>query len=199
MVTQLTPGEDDHSAIMACIGFVCVQWALLENNLLGILANTERVTIPQAAILFGSLDMKPRLNMAINLATFHKWKPPLLKRLRNLRSDIDMAKLIDRRNLLVHGVHKDSAKPQHFILYTPRRSGTAQEEEWSILMAYDLGNEIQKMALEAWAILQDHASWAGSEHGAEHGSSQLVATQTGILARLKQYVRSRRDHRERRK
>ena len=54
MVTQLTPGDDDGAATMACIGFVCIQWALLEANLLAVLAACQGVTIEEAAILFGS-------------------------------------------------------------------------------------------------------------------------------------------------
>lgn len=68
MVTQFVPGQDDNAAIMACIGNVCIQWALLEQNIMGILGACPNCPLEEVAILFGGLDMKPRLNMAIKIA-----------------------------------------------------------------------------------------------------------------------------------
>lgn len=159
MAKPLTPGEDDQAATMACIGFVCVQWALLENNLLGLLAVAQNIPIDEAAIIFGGLDMRPRLNSAILLAEHHKWRPPLLKRLRNLRDTIKKADLIDRRNMLVHGVHNTSEKPETFILYSPRKRGAAQHEEWTVKDAHNVGLAIHEVAMEAYAILTAYGVW----------------------------------------
>jgi hypothetical protein len=153
MATPFTPGVDDKAATMACIGFVCVQWALLENNLLGLLATAQNILIEEAAIIFGGLDMRPRLNTAILLAEHHKWLPPLQKRLKELRAAIDKAKLIDRRNMLVHGVHKEADKPETFVLYSPRKKGSAQQEIWTVGDAYNVGLAIQTAATEVHAIL----------------------------------------------
>lgn len=191
MVTQLTPGVDDQSAIMACVGHVCVQWALLENNLLGVLAASQNITVDEAAILFGSLDMRPRLAKAIGLAEFHRWKPPLKKRLRDLRGGMDKLKLIDRRNMLIHGVHSQSTKPLHFNLYSPRLSGDAQRQEWSIQDAITLGDQVRYAALEAHAIFAEYGRWKFGENGLENAVSEFVAAPTGLLARIKQYFSPR--------
>ena len=131
MAVQLSPGVSEEAAIMACIGHVCVQWALLENNIIAVLCACQNIPTDEAAILFGSLDMKPRLNMAINLARYHKWPRNLVTNLENLRKAIDKAKLIDRRNMIVHGVHRQHEAEQTVTLYTPRRSGSAQYENWT--------------------------------------------------------------------
>lgn len=191
MVTQLTPGVDDQSAIMACIGYVCVQWALLENNLLGVLAASQNVTIDEAAILFGSLDMRPRLTKAIGLAEFHCWKQPLKKRLRDLRGGIDKLKMSDRRNMLIHGVHSESTKPQHFNLYSPRLSGDAQREEWSIQEAITLGDQVRYAAIEAHAIFVEYGRWKFGDNGPENTESQVVAVPAGLIARIKQHFSAR--------
>lgn len=164
MADQFVPGVDDKAATMACVGFVCVQWALLENNLLGLLAAAQNIPIDEAAIIFGGLDMKPRLNTAILLAEHHKWKPPLLKRLKELRDAIDKAKLVDRRNMLIHGVHSDSDKPETFILYSPRKKGSAQREEWTVKDAHNIGLAIQAVALEAHAIFSAYGKWKFGDH-----------------------------------
>lgn len=197
MGTQLTPGVDDQSAIMACIGHVCIQWALLENNILAVLCTCQNVSTEEAAILFGGLDMKPRLGMAINLATHHKWHPSLIKRLRSLRTAIDKAKLVDRRNIIVHGVHKASDKAQTFTLYSPRRNGSAQHEDWTILEAHALGVEIHAAGLEAWAIFEDYGKWKFGDHPPENSQSQIVTTPPGLLARIKQHFRPRFNHKGR--
>ena len=191
MVTQLTPGVDDQSAIMACIGYVCIQWALLENNLLGVLSASQKITIDEASILFGSLDMRPRLTKAIGLAEFHRWSQPLKKRLRDLRAGIDKLKLNDRRNMLIHGVHSESTKPQHFILYSPRLSGDAQREEWSIQDAIILGDQVRFAALEAHAIFVAYGQWKFGKDGPKNFASEFVAAPIGVIASIKQYFSAR--------
>lgn len=191
MPTQLIPGKDDHAAMMACIGHVCVQWSLLENNLLGILSAAQGIDMTEAAILFGGLDMKPRLNMAMLLARHHKWKPPLQKRLKALRQFIQDEDLANHRNLLVHGVHKASPTPQHFMLYTPRRSGPAQETDMSILRAYEIGHTIGKAANEAWSIFDDYGRWKFGDHRPETKPSQTDDSKPSIFARIKQRISAR--------
>lgn len=191
MPTQLVPGEDDVAAVSACIGNICIQWALLENNLMAILAACQDIPFDEAALLFGSLDMKPRLNMAILLSRHHKWPPPLIKRLEGLRTNIDKAKMIDRRNLAVHGVHSMSDLPQTFRLYTPRRKGSAQREEWSILDAYKLGQEAQAAALEAYDIFAEYGRRKFGQHPTEDFGSDLMTAPALRRSRLKQYLRAR--------
>jgi hypothetical protein len=96
-MTWLQQGKEDHVAIMATVGHVCVHWALLELNLLTLLAAVENIHLDEAALLFGGLDMRQRLCKAIDVAEYHKIKPSLTKRLRVLRRAIDKKKIVDRR------------------------------------------------------------------------------------------------------
>lgn len=195
MPTQLVPGEDDVAAVMACVGHVCIQWSLLEQTLIIILGTCQSIPPDEAAIVFGGLDMKPRLNLAINLAEHHKWPPPLVKRLRKLRADIDKEKLVDKRNIIVHGVQCASELPQSFKLYTPRRKGDAQEETWSILEAHALGEAIHTAHKEAYAIFEEYGRLKLGDHRPIHTSGEVVAAQPrSIVARLKQYLRTRLDN-----
>jgi hypothetical protein len=191
MPTQLIPGEDDEAAIMAAIGHVCIQWALLENNLMAILTACQSTSWDEAALLFGSLDMKPRLNTAILLARHHKWPPPVVKRLESLRTNIDKSKLVDRRNLIVHGVHSASDLPQSFNLYTPRRKGEAQHETWTVMDAYRVGQEARAAALEAYDIFAEYGRRKFGRDPAENFGSQLMTAPALRRARIKQYVRAR--------
>ena len=194
MAVPLNPGEDDQIAIMAAIGHVCVQWALLENNLLAVLSAIEGMPVPQTTIVFGALDMKPRLNMAINLADHHNIHPPLRARLRKLRKTMDDAKLADRRNRLVHGVHKLSDQPHSFKLFMPRLKGDAQHKDVSVGDAYNLGIEIKAAGDEAWSIFEDYGKWRFGDHRTENGGGELVATPIGRIARIKQYLSARFNH-----
>lgn len=191
MAAKLVPGEDDQAAIMACIGNVCIQWSLLEQNILAVLAACQNIHLSEAAILFGGLDMKPRLGMAINLAEHHRWHPLLLRRLRALRTNIDKSKLVDRRNLIVHGVHSASEGPQAFSLYTPRRKGDAQREEWTVMDAYRLGIEIQQANLEAYEIFLEYGRWKFPDHFTENTGREVVAAPPRRVTRIKQYIRAR--------
>ena len=177
--------------MMAAIGHVCVQWALLENNLLAILATCQTIPLEEAAIIFGSLDMKPRLNHAILLTRHHRWPRPLQTRIEALRKNIDKSKLVDRRNLIVHGVHSASDLPHSVNLYTPRRKGTAQNETWSVMDAYRIGEEVKAAALEAWDIYAEIGRIKFGEDFDEHLGGEFVAAPALRRARLKQYLRSR--------
>lgn len=192
MAVKFVPGEDDEAAILVCIGNVCLQWSLLEINLMAILQACQGVDLKEGAILFGGLDMKPRLNMAINLAVHHKWPPPLIKRLRNLRSAIDKAKLSDRRNMVVHGAQSRSEVPTKTInLYSPRRSGDAQREDWSVQDAHLLGSEINAAAREAWDIFESYGRWKFGDNRLVDQSGEIVAAPIGRFTRFKQYLSAR--------
>ena len=188
MAVSLTPGVDDQVAIMAGIGHVCVQWSLLENNILAVLCAIENLAIAEASIVFGSLDMKPRLNMAVNLAAHHKIDRTLQTRLRNLRTAMDKAKLAERRNRLVHGVHKASPEPKTFTLYMPRLKGDAQHEDVSVMDAYELGIAIKAAGDEAWSIFEDYGTWKFGDHRLESHSGEFMAAPPGRFTRFKQYI-----------
>lgn len=102
MPTQLTPGEDDQAAIMVCIGYICVQWALLETTILHIAGYIEQMVPDEAYIVFGGLDIRPRLGMAINLSRFHGYPTSLTNQLSNLRKEMTASDIANRRNTAVH-------------------------------------------------------------------------------------------------
>lgn len=191
MVTQLVPGVDDLAANMAAIGHVCIQWSLCENNILAVLCAIEGLNIDHAAIVFGGLDMKPRLNMAINLATHHKIDPRLKTRLRNLRTAMDKANLADRRNRAVHGVQKASETPHTFTMYMPRLKGDAQHRDVSIMEMHQLGLEIKQAGDEAWSIFEAYGLWKFGKDGPKNITSEFMTAPTGIIASIKQYFRAR--------
>jgi hypothetical protein len=194
MPTQLVPGEDDHSAVMALIGHICVQWARLENTLLGLCAVCTRLSPEEAFLTFGGLDMRPRLNMAINLATHHKMQPHLLKRLRGIRETISKKKLDDKRNQAVHGVHSDSDLPQHIRLTMVRWGGDKRVQDVSIIDLHSTGREICDLANECYSILMAHVERLDTDHFREYGSSEFVETNPSIWGKIKQYARSCINH-----
>lgn len=163
-ITKLIPGKDDKVAIMACVGHVCIQWSLLENNILRFLAVLEGVKFDHAAIMFGGMDMKPRLGTAINLAQFHKIHHPLQRRLVNLRKRMEKDNLQDRRNLVVHGVHEGSERPHSFKLYMPRLKGDQKNAEISVSDVILLGLEIKAAGDEISSIMLDYVDWKMRDH-----------------------------------
>ena len=97
------PGE---IAIKTCIADVCLQWSRLEMTIMGLICQIEPMEMEKAYIVFGGLDILPRINMAINLARFNKIPPPIIKRIVAARKSLQDG-LMDRRNQVVHGAHKD--------------------------------------------------------------------------------------------
>jgi hypothetical protein len=176
MPTQLVPGEDDGAAIMATIGHICIQWARLESTLLGICAVLARTPPSEAFIIFGGLDMRPRLNMAVNLARHHKMERKLLDRLTTIRVTITKEKLDDKRNQAVHGAHSDSTTPQHVKLTMARWSGDKRDQEISIAELHKTGLRLNDLANEAYLILIAYVESLGVNHSRENANDTFVKT-----------------------
>lgn len=84
-------------------GQVCNKWAYLEYLLSNVIWWMLKLDKPTGMIVTGGLDMLPRLNMAINLGRHLKVDRKLITVLIELRGALQND-LIDRRNLIVHGV-----------------------------------------------------------------------------------------------
>ena len=179
---------------MACIGHICVQWALLENNLLGLTGIISNMPIEEAYIVFGGLDMRPRLNMAVNLSRHHKLHPPLLKRLLAVRDAVSKNKIDEKRNRAIHGVHQISEKPLHVSLTMARWSGDKRTTDVSIADLHKSGFDILDLAQEVWAIIQAYGIWKFGEHRPENTVSQFVKASPSLWLKIKQYARTRINH-----
>ncbi len=193
-MTVLEPGIDDQTAILVGIGHICLQWALLEHNLLAVLSAIEAQSLDRAAIIFAGLDMRQRLCKAIDLADYHKIHPPLRKRLRDLRASIDKSKTVDHRNRAVHGVHKASDRPHSVVLTMPRIKGEARHQHWSVADLYILSRQIKAFGDEAWSIYSDYGAWKFGEHRPEDQFGEFVAARPSVWLKFKQNFSARRDH-----
>ena len=136
----MEPPEDNmsHLKVMAGIGGVCVQWAFLEHLVLGMITTNEGMNLDRVYLMFGSLNMKPRLDMAINLARAAKTPVPLIQRIEAVRKALRDERLADRRNQAVHGVNKAAAQPDSIQLTMPRWSEPRRTETVTVLDLYQL-------------------------------------------------------------
>src|SRR4051794_1451847 len=56
------------NVFLSAIGHICLQWALLEQSVLFVIGAIEDLPMQKAYVMFAGMDMKPRLNLAIELA-----------------------------------------------------------------------------------------------------------------------------------
>ena len=194
MPTQLVPGEDDTSAVMACIGYVCVQWSMLEQTILNFIGVVEKMQPEECYIAFGTLDIRPRLNMAIKLARYHNVKVSLIVRLEKIRKTIKVKKLDDRRNQAVHGVHSDSEKAMHVKLTMVRWAGDKREQDVAVRDILELGNELNALANEAHCIFLDYGAWKFGDHMVPDAYRQVLKTKPSPFFKLNQLVNTCRNH-----
>ena len=143
---------------MAGIGGVCVQWALLEHLVLGMIATNEGIALDRAYLMFGSLDMKPRLDMAILLAKDAKTPVPMVKRIIAVRTALRDEKLTDGRNQAVHGVHKD-AQSDSVKLTMPRWSGEKRTQIVTVMDLFRISSRLSELGNEIWSIGEDVHTW----------------------------------------
>lgn len=147
-------GGTANIAIMAAIGHVCLQWSRLEMAALGLIIAIEPTEFEKGAVLFGHLDLQPRVNMALALARANRLAPPVIKRIETVRRKLQKDGLSDRRNQVVHGAHRDMEGIETTLTMIrwkgEKRSKrmTAPEINAIAVEAYELGSEV-------WSIMMD--------------------------------------------
>lgn len=143
---------------LSTIGHVCLQWSLLELTLLALLSDMEGIDLEKGEIIFGGLDIKPRINMAITLGTRHKLPPPMLKELRAVRKVIQ-DELMDRRNQAVHGAHGESELLGTYNLRMSRWPAPKKLQPVSYENMIALTEEINAVQRRVYAVLTDMVEW----------------------------------------
>lgn len=167
-----TPQVSDDVKIMAGIGHACLQWARLEMGILGVIYTIEDMPAAKGELIFGGLDMLPRINMAIKLAEYAKIPMPLQKRLKAIRKELQ-EHLNERRNQVVHGAHKNMGNGET-VLTMVRWRGDKREKVITPADLYQLGAEICDLGSECWAIMEDLGTWKFGPHRKENLDDALA-------------------------
>jgi len=116
--------------------------------------------------------------MAIKLTHEAGWPQRLTKPLRNIRKAIQHSgeNVAERRNLFVHGVHKDTDIPGEVSLTMARWSPDKREQIVTVVDAVELANRIAQLAQEAESVFRGYGVWKfGTEHQ-NYGSEQVAGT-----------------------
>lgn len=174
-MSETIPSQEFSVKLLAGIGNVCLQWSLLEHNLLYIIYAIEDLPWEKGEIMFGGCDMLPRLNMAINLAKHANIPKRFQKRLRDLRDTMRNEDLYNRRNRVVHGAQREGGSPGTVTFHMARIGGEKKAEDltpWEIAL---LGNRIHEVSQEAWSLYHDIGVWKSDKHGAEDASDHLAS------------------------
>lgn len=128
------------------IGGVCGQWAALEFILANIIWKMLSVDKSVGRILTGGLDMLPRLRMAINLGRELKVPKPVLAALIEARSTVQ-DHLIDKRNLVVHGMAWDFENDPN-VYFESHRQGDRKPRAMSLDDVRQLETDINAVSLK---------------------------------------------------
>lgn len=160
--------RDQLNMFLAGVGHICLQWALLEQSLLAIIAAAEDMPLEKTYTRYGTTDMMPRLRMAIRLVEEAKWPHPLQKKLKGIRERLQKGNLAERRNLFVHGVHKGIQSDRLVQLTMVRWNAQNREQIVSISEAADLAGHLATLAREAGSIFDEYGAWKFG-----HGSSDF--------------------------
>lgn len=167
-----TEAPHDVNLFLVGIGHICLQWALIEQTLLAIIAAAEHIPLEKTYTRYGGTDMKARLAMAIRLAEEAKWSQPLLRRLRQLRKDVQNN--IEERNLFVHGAHRGQVAPGEYELTMARWASNDRSHIRTADDAATLVFRLAKLAQEADSIFADYGIWKFGSEGQTDGSDKIV-------------------------
>lgn len=143
------------AAFLASIGSVCLQWALLEQTLLLLIATAENMPLEKAYTRYGTTDMMPRVRMAIRLTEEANWPQPLQRRIKAIRTALQKEGgkgLAERRNLFVHGAHKHYYDNGEVELTMVRWARNDRAQVVTIADSAQLANRLSQLAEEAFAI-----------------------------------------------
>ena len=151
-------GGHANLAVVAAIGHVCLQWSRLEMTVFGLLVTIELVELEKGAILFGGLDLLPRLNLAISLARANKVPIRLIKRIEEVRRAIQKGGLAERRNQVVHGAHKDMAEFETTLTMV-RWSGEKRTKRFTAKSINEVAIEAYALGDEVWKAMDEIGKW----------------------------------------
>ena len=152
--------------VLGTIGYICVQWALLETLLIHSIFAMLDMPHKTGAIAFGGLDMLPRANMVINLARHFKAPKPITDRLVEIRKALQDG-LSDRRNQAIHGVHADADAPDAVRLTMMRWAEAKRTQDVSVAELYQTGLDIKRLAEHALMVFVAIGEWKFGGHRLE--------------------------------
>lgn len=178
---------------MAGIGGVCVQFSLLEHLTLGLIAAIEGQDLDKTYLVFGSLDAKPRLDMAILLARHIKAPVEYVKIIENVRKALRDERLTERRNQAVHGVHKDADTPDAVQLTMPRWSGARRTETVTAKDLAFLAIRLQELQRDITTATHEIFEWKMrvSENRLNHIKCEAAIADTPIVIKIAKNFYSR--------
>ena len=193
---KLKPHEVNPVITMTAIGNVCLQWSRFEISILMVIFALEDIPPEKGDIIYGGLDWKPRLNMAINLAEYHKAPHSIRKRLRALRNRIRNEDLNERRNQVVHGAQSASEGGKTNFMMS-RWPQPKKIQALSPVEIGALGTVLMEIGQEAAEIFDAIGAWKFPEHCDEdHGhpvtepnSVSLFKLAQNTYARIKNFWR----------
>ena len=184
---------DEQNVFLASIGHLCLQWALLEQCLIAIIAAAENHSLEKTYARFGSLDMLKRLNMAIGLTREAKWPQRLIKPLVEIRTALQHSGggIADRRNLFVHGVHEHTGVRGEYALTMVRWS---PDKRKTVVTALDCGQltiSIAQLVNKAEGVFLDYGVWKFGPEYKQDRSKQIALTEATVrLVRAQQIKRA---------
>lgn len=178
---------------MASIGHVCLQWARLEMALLGIIYAIEGVAVPHGELIYGGMPIQARVNMAMRLAEFHKIPLNLQKRLKAVRKALN-DHLLDQRNQIVHGAHRDFDEKGSTTLTMVSWRGAKRDKTLTAIEINDVAAEIFNLANECWSIRDDFGTWKFGPHRDENGGSDFASPEPVTRLKFGQRLRARVQH-----
>lgn len=162
-MNPLSPDQLFGVKVMATIGHVCLQWSRLEMALLGVIYALENCPIERGELIYGGLDMLPRINMTIKLAEFHKApkrQRDILKGIRKALQD----RLSDERNRAVHGVQKQSDRPGYISFTMVRFRGEARTKDLTPEQINETAKELLALGDQAWSVFDAIGGWKFGPH-----------------------------------
>jgi transcriptional/translational regulatory protein YebC/TACO1 len=150
-----------------------MQWSLLEHILLHTIFAITDTEHKEGEIIFGGLDMQPRVNAAINLARHHKAPKDIIDRLKAIRKEIQ-DNLSERRNMAVHGVHSEGDTPEMVKLHMPRLPEPKKRKQMSIAEMHKIGTDIKEQGRQAVLVFAAVGQWKFGGHRFETGGGNLA-------------------------
>ncbi len=138
------------------IGSICDQWSFVEYMLLRSMRKLCGFTDDEIGkILFGGLDMRPRVAMAIELARHFKAPAPFVTALIATRDAIDGG-LLKRRNRAIHGVQFLYSDGE--LRVEVHRGKDRQRRELSAKDLWNLSNDIHEAGIALCTTI-NHYLW----------------------------------------
>ncbi|WP_227368316.1 hypothetical protein [Halomonas sp. M20] len=139
------------------IGHICFQYSFLDYLVSNVIWHILKLDVEAGKIVTGSLDIRPKLDMAVTLASHYGVLDEISAHIKTMKNRIEGKNgAINKRNRLIHGVFASAPGDPVVVVESHRNKRHRQRIALAIDEIQSTLNEITQEATDLSELMEKH-------------------------------------------